>query len=143
MVDTFICEANAFFEVSNKCQLYKYIFCTHTLQFYLDKQVNYIYKPYICKYRICAHNLNIETGRYYNIDRKDRLCIYCNTSSIEDEFHFLLECNKYADIREKYIKQYYWRHPSTYKLIQLLSVQNIKELNNLGKYLKLAEKLRC
>jgi hypothetical protein len=33
-------------------------------------------------------------------------------------------------------------NPSAFKLTQLLSVQNIKELNNLGKYLYVAEKNR-
>jgi hypothetical protein len=33
-------------------------------------------------------------------------------------------------------------NPSAFKLTQLLSVQNIKELNNLGKYLYVAEKIR-
>jgi hypothetical protein len=46
------------------------------------------------------------------------------------------------DLRRKYIKQYYWRNPSAYKLVTLLSVRNVKELNNFGKYLCLAEKLR-
>ena len=32
--------------------------------------------------------------------------------------------------------------PSCFTLVQLLSVCNIKELNNLGKYLLLAEKIR-
>jgi hypothetical protein len=32
-------------------------------------------------------------------------------------------------------------NPSAFKLTQLLSVQNIKELNNLGKYLYVAEKI--
>ena len=32
--------------------------------------------------------------------------------------------------------------PSCFKLVQLLSVRNIKELNNLGKYLLLSEKIR-
>ena len=34
-----------------------------------------------------------------------------------------------------YIKPYYYRNPSVFKLLQLLSVQNVKELRNLGKYL--------
>jgi len=47
---------------------------------------------------------------------------------------------RYNDLRRKYIKQYYWRNPSAYKLVTLLSVRNVKELNNFGKYLCLAEK---
>jgi hypothetical protein len=39
-------------------------------------------------------------------------------------------------------KKYYYRNPSTFKLIQLLSVRNVKELNNIGKYLYIAEKIR-
>ena len=91
---------------------------------------------------VYKHNLNIETGRYYNIDRNERFCNMCNTQSIEDEYHFILECDKYKDIRKTYIKEYYWKNPSTYKLIELLSVRNVKELNNFGKFLFLAEKYR-
>ena len=64
----------------------------------------------------------------------------CNNNDIEDEYHFILECSKYVKIRRKYIKPYYCINPSVFKLTQLLSVQNIKELNNLGKYLYVAEK---
>ena len=48
--------------------------------------------------------------------------------------------SKYVEIRRKYIKPYYCINPSAFKLTQLLSVQNIKELNNLGKYLYVTEK---
>jgi hypothetical protein len=58
----------------------------------------------------------------------------CNLNVVEDEYHFILQCEKYIDVR-RYLKKYYWQMPSCFKLIQLLSVRNIKELNNLGKYL--------
>jgi len=60
---------------------------------------------------------------------------------VEDEYHFILECNKYVEFRRKYIKPYYCINPSAFKLTQLLSVQNIEELDNLGKYLYAAEKI--
>jgi hypothetical protein len=53
---------NTFFNESPKCLVYRYIFDNNVLQFYLDRPLNYIYKPYICIMRISAHNLNIETG---------------------------------------------------------------------------------
>ena len=68
------------------------------------------------------------------------LCVI--KKSIENEYHFILECDRYTDIRCKYIKKYYYRNPSTFKLIQLLSVRNVKELNNIGKYLYIAEKIQ-
>jgi hypothetical protein len=54
----------------------------------------------------------------------------------------VLQYEKYIDVRRRYLKKYYWQMLSCFKLIQLLSVCNIKELNNLGKYLLLAEKIR-
>jgi hypothetical protein len=50
-----------------------------------------------------AHSLNIETGRYYNIDRHARICNMRNNNDIEDEHHSILECSKYVDIRRKYL----------------------------------------
>ena len=61
---------------------------------------------------------------------------------MEDEYHFILECSKYVEISRKYTIPYYCINPSAFKLTQLLTVQNIKELDNLGKYLYVAEKIR-
>jgi hypothetical protein len=78
-----------------------------------------MHKPLICEYRIHAHRLKIETGWYLSIDRQERICDFCNYSCIEDEFHFILKCNKYDNMRKKYIKPYYWKKPSAFKLVQL------------------------
>ena len=37
-------------------------------------------------------------------------------NDIEDEYHFILECSKYVEIRRKYIKPYYCINPSAFKL---------------------------
>ena len=37
-----------------------------------------------------------------------------------------------------YTKKHYYKKPSIFKLVDLLSTQNVKELCNLGKYLKKA-----
>ena len=141
VIDCFVNEAVAFFEDSPKCNFYRYIYDIHKLQFYLSRPVNYMHIPPICKYRIHAHSLKIETGRYLNIDRQERICDFCNDSCIEDEFYFILKCKKYDDMRKKYIKPYYWKKASAFKLVQSLSVCNIKEQNNLGKFLYSAEKV--
>jgi hypothetical protein len=46
----------------------------------------------------------------------------CSNNDIEDEYHFILECSKYVEIRRKYIKPYYCINPSAFKLTQLLVV---------------------
>jgi hypothetical protein len=75
-----------------------------------------MFKPLISRYRLHAHSLNIETGRYYNIDRHARICNMCNNNDIKDEYHFILEYSKYVEIRRKYIKPYYCINPSDFKL---------------------------
>ena len=56
--------------------------------------------------RLSAHKLAIEAGRYQNIDREQRLCTFCNQHQIETEFHFLLICPKYIELRKKIIINY-------------------------------------
>ena len=124
MKDNFISESPKFMSFN------RYIFDNNVLQFYLDHPVNYIYKLYICKLCISAQNLNIETGRFYDLDGHERVCSMCSLNVVEDEYHHIRQCEKY-----------YWLRLSFFKLVQLLSVYNSKELNNLGKYLSLAEKI--
>jgi hypothetical protein len=45
----------------------------------------------ITKLRISAHQFPIETGRYNNTARKDRMCTLCN-SGIGDEKHYFTRC---------------------------------------------------
>ena len=123
--------------------LYKHLVDNFTIQYYLQKSLNPTYRKYLSKFRLSAHSLNIEKGRYNNTNRRDRICTLCNSSDIEDEFHFILKCPIYNDLRVNYIKNYYYRRPSVFKLVQLLSVNNVKIINNLGKYLYLASNRRC
>ena len=54
----------------------------------------------MAKIRISAHNLTVEKGRYTGIPR---ICKVCNTGSIENEQHFLLECPAYKLLQEDFI----------------------------------------
>ena len=101
------------------------------------------YTILITRFRVSAHTLLIEKGRYHNIERgKKRICQMCDMNDVEDEHHFILKCPFYTHLRHLYIKKYYWSKPSVFKLVQLLSVQNRKELCNIGKYLKHALYIR-
>ena len=70
------------------------------------------YKIILCKYRIQAHALNIEVGRYNGTPRERRICTLCDLNVVEDEYHFILECPTLADFRERLIKPFYYRRPS-------------------------------
>ena len=54
------------------------------------------------KLRISSHKLRIETGRYDNIPREERLCNLCNCYRIEDETHFSLGCPSFPSIRDMF-----------------------------------------
>ena len=61
---------------------------------------------------------------------------------VEDEYHFLIACPFYRDLRRIYFKQYYYTWPSLYKFKTLMSSKSITLLRNLGIYLKRAMQLR-
>ena len=122
--------------------LYRHLVEDLHIQQYLVKSIPDIYKACITKLRLSSHILAIETGRYKKISRSNRVCIHCNRGVVEDEYHFVLICVSYKDLRENYIKKYYWNRPSMLKFIQLLTCKNKKILCNLGKYLFRAFKFR-
>ena len=47
-------------------------------------KTKHIYEPYLNtlslknRFRLCNHRLPIETGRWFNIPREERICIMCN-----------------------------------------------------------------
>ena len=43
---------------------------------------------------------------------------------LEDEFHFLLECTLYKDLRKKYVKKYYWKSTNMPTVIELITSEN-------------------
>ena len=57
----------------------------------------------VAKLRSGTLPLAIETGRYTQTPREERLCRSCNANLIEDEMHFIFDCEKYDDIRRQFI----------------------------------------
>ncbi len=54
----------------------------------------------------------------------------CNV--LEDEFHFLMICPMYTELRRIYIHSFYLKKPSMFKLVELVSSSNRKTIRNLG-----------
>ena len=44
------------------------------------------------RFRISAHRLRIELGRCQGTLRQDRVCLHCSSGEVEDEIHYLLNC---------------------------------------------------
>ena len=53
--------------------------------------------------------MEIETGRYKNITRQQRLCSFCK--EIEDEYQFLLQCKRNSQIRNSMFEKFKGLNP--------------------------------
>ena len=66
---------------------------------------------------------------YFNIPRENRKCNCCNQNVIENEYHFLLTCPCYYDLRRKFLPKYYCHWPNRSKLKSLLNTDSkVKQL---------------
>ena len=95
--DQYISEWYQILNSSSKCSLYREIKTVFRLEEYLLFDVDV---KLITKFRVSNHNLPIETGRYQNIDRADRLCVYCD-NCIGDEYHYLMICKNPNLVRKR------------------------------------------
>ena len=70
---------------------------------YLDIVTDKRYRTAITRLITSSHTLEIERGRY-TIPRTpvtDRLCCVCKV--VEDEEHFLVSCEQYAELRDDFL----------------------------------------
>ena len=110
----------------------------HLDSFQIDK-----YRKWLCKFRVSSHRLEIEAGCWTKPKKTpldNRKCIICNV--LEDEYHFVLECSLYLNLRTQYINKYSWKRPSMVKFKELVSTENVHVLKKLSIYTGKAFKLR-
>ena len=102
------------------------------------------FRESLTQLRLSSHQLRIETGRHgqRRTDRNERKCQICNSSDLEDEYHFVLICPAYVDLRQKYIPVYYRHRPSVYKFTQLMKTFKPRLIQNLALYVYYAFELR-
>ena len=115
-------------EESSKGSKYLYFNPNLTSPSYLNDINVAKYRHALITFRLSNHRLAVETGRWHKphpIPYSDRKCPKCNI--LEDEFHFLFECQMYNELRNKYIPKFYVSSPSMEKFIQLAS-SNDKQL---------------
>ena len=82
-----------FNKFKTKFMLEKYLICRD-----VDRPLRCAYS----RFRVSAHSLLVEVGRYGKLKKRaDRCCPFC-TNTVENESHFLLECSQYDTLRLKY-----------------------------------------
>ena len=107
---------------------------------------NYEHRKAIAKIRTSSHNLEIETGRWHNIQRESRICKNCALDAVEDEMHFLFNCRMHVierkilfdTIIDKNADLAQYLYPSKYDLLikEIFLMGNLSILNALGKFIR-------
>jgi len=121
--------------MSSKGLCYKYFKNELVFEKYLSVlSPKYIYV--FSKYRCSSHRLPVETGRWYNISRNDRLCHLCDSNDIGDEFHYVMTCSFFDNERKYYLPYYCQKNANILKFNQLFSSHNIVILAKLCKFIK-------
>ena len=97
----------------------------------------------LSRLRMSSHRLEVETGRWTRPEKtlfENRKCKFCN--KLEDEYHFVLQCELHKELRKRYIAKYIWVRPNMLKFTQLFSSNVKKTLRNLGVFIEKAFILR-
>jgi hypothetical protein len=122
-----------------------------TCRFFKD---NFMPEPYLeildsknaiilCKFRTTNHRLPIEIGRWQNIERNNRKCLLCDTNTIGDEFHYILQCRYSEQNRKKLIPSHFRNRPNVLKFKNIMTVTKKSDLLKLCKMIKVINEGVC
>ena len=120
---------------SSRASLYKHAFDVFGYKLYLDIVSIEKFRFSLTRLRTSSHRLCIEAGRWAKsnpIVLENRKCFQCD--DIEDEYHFVLVCPVYRELRRQFIPQYYRTNPSMFKFIELLKSDQQSILRNFAMY---------
>ena len=82
----------------NKLRLYKHLKGTFRVEPYIENICNRSQRAWLSRYRVSAHHLRIETGRYSSpvTPITARTCLFCDRQALDDEQHFILHCHTFT-----------------------------------------------
>ena len=133
--DLFLNEWYSLVNYSSNSSFYKVFKQSFGIEDYLSYTPNASVFNFL-KFRTRNHRLPIVTGSWGRnpIPLNDRKCEYCN-DKLGDEFHYLFECEKFANERVQYIKPYFFRRPTMFKVEQLFTKKDSPTFHKLCKFL--------
>ena len=104
------------------------------------------FRKLIAKFRCSDHQLRIETGRHQKLEISQRTCGMCKSGKVENEIHFLIECEAYCDLRQTFLgpnlNSILAATQIEYAFINVLTAQDISRQNNFAQFLQQATELR-
>ena len=92
---------------SKKLRTYYTFKNDYEMENYLKTNIPVSKRQNFSKLRVSAHTLEIELGRYTRpkTPLELRKCKICQSDSVEDEKHFILDCKYYEDLRNQLFKE--------------------------------------
>ena len=83
----------------NKLRTYRIVKGKLEAEHYVSAAMSRSHRSILTKFRSGSLPLLIETGRYAKVPLQNRICQLRNSNQIEDEMHFLLNCDFYGDFQ--------------------------------------------
>ena len=137
--DQYIQIWNASINSMSKPETYNRYKETFTMEKYSQILSNDILRKHVSAFRLVSHRLEIEMGRHNNIPREQRIYKVCNMQQTESEYHFLLVCPAYHDLRIRFLPSNYISWPALQKFDTLMT-HNGNKLSNIAKFIATANK---
>ena len=114
---------------------------------YLLSVSNIANRTALTKFRLSNHNLMIEKGRHENMQLCDRSYPFC-PDQIENEFHFLIKCPIYVELRKKMLDDikniiYGFYYPQDENFLFWFLLKNPLIANTTGNFIRLSMELRA
>ena len=88
-----------------KLRTYKRFKLDIGIEDYVKYNMSRKHRSLFSQFRFGILPLFVETGRFNNTPLTERICEFCNRNSIEDEFHFLIECDNYNEFRSTLFRE--------------------------------------
>ena len=83
------------------------------------------------------YNFNLQTtieGRHSNRPKEDRKCKFCKVF-VEDEYHFLMSCPLYQDLRKTFLPGYFLNVVNYHNFVTLMNTQDGLTIRNLAMFI--------
>ena len=128
---------------STRARFYRCVKPLHNISYYISNVICKSHRVAMSRLLTSSHSLHVETRRWTRpvTPIENRTCLNCPIK-IEDEYHFLLECDLYNDTRKTLIPEYYWKRPSMLKVVQLINSEQKGYIISLAKFVYIAFKIR-
>lgn len=129
-----------------KLRTYKHFKLEARIESYLNGNFPRSIYSNIARLRLVSHNLNIELGRHKRplVPAEQRICEKCGLDEVEDEFHCIMKCEKWAELRLNLIQSacnaidgFLVLNPYE-QFCRILNNQNSNMTYSLGKFLQKA-----